>query len=149
MRLARKSRPFPDVDVTSFGDLAFLLIIFFILTTTFVKPMGSRLTIPSGTSDPNRKSDKDFPTINISADRILFNKDEVSFDELRRKLAGMKLPERREEERIIIVEAAPDVPFDRYFKVVTAVSRSGGILAIVEYEESRKDGKAGGQEASE
>ena len=138
MLVKRKIRPFGDVDVTSFSDLAFLLIIFFILTTTFVQPMGSRLTIPAGTTDPNQKSQKDTPTINLSEDKILYEKDEISMTQLRAKLQGLGLREQKEEARVVVLDCAQDVRFDRYFQVVTAVSQAGGILALVEGDEGGK-----------
>lgn len=147
MLVKRKIRPFGDVDVTSFSDLAFLLIIFFILTTTFVQPMGSRLTIPAGTSDPNQKSQKETPTINLSEDKILFEKDEISMAQLRAKLQGMNLREQKEEARVVVLDCSQDVRFDRYFQVVAAVSQAGGILALVEAEEGGKDaGKTAGND---
>lgn len=139
MLVKRKIRPFGDVDVTSFSDLAFLLIIFFILTTTFVQPMGSRLSIPAGTSDPNQKSQKETPTVNLSEEKILFEKDEVSLPQLRAKLEGMNLREQKDEARIIILDCAQDVRFERYFQIVTAISQAGGILALVEGEEGGKE----------
>ncbi|MBM4031608.1 MAG: biopolymer transporter ExbD, partial [Planctomycetes bacterium] len=48
----RKQRPFFEPEVTSFADIAFLLIIFFILTTTFVVPAGQKLDIPAASADP-------------------------------------------------------------------------------------------------
>jgi biopolymer transport protein ExbD len=138
MKLARKPRKIGDIDVTSFSDLAFLLIIFFVLTTTFSRPMGVGITIPSRTSDPEKKSSEEVPTINVSKDVVLLNKDEVTMVELRRKLVDLKLPERVEAQRIVILESAADVPYQRYFEIVTAVAHAGGILALVETVEEGK-----------
>lgn len=138
MRLARKSRPGGDVDVSSFSDLAFLLIIFFILTTTFTKDMGAKIAIPSGTSNPESKPEKDAPTVSLSTENILFNEDKVTLDELREKLKAMRLPEREENRRIIVLESAHDVRFEHYYEVVTAISRAGGVLALIEQIEEKK-----------
>lgn len=138
MKLARKPRKIGDIDVTSFSDLAFLLIIFFVLTTTFSRPMGAGIAIPSRTSDPEKKSSDEQPTINVSKDVLLLNKDEVTMGELRRKLKELKLPDRAEAQRIVILESAADVPYQRYFEVVTAVAGAGGVLALVEMVEEGK-----------
>lgn len=132
MRLPKKDRPFGDVDLSAFSDIAFLLIIFFVLTTTFVQYQGIGTEIPDSTSDPEQKQEWELPTVSLTADQLFLNERETGIRELRRELLGMKLSERVEEERAIIVESAPDVRFERYFQVVSAISRAGGILALVE-----------------
>ena len=132
MRLQRKSKPIGDVDVTAFSDLAFLLIVFFVLTTTFVRPFGAALTIPSSTSDPERKQEEEFPTINIGAEQLLLNEQEMTMEALRDALLEMELGKKADDKRFVVVDTAPDVGFQRYYRVVTAIARAGGILAIVE-----------------
>ena len=58
MRIVRKLKPTPDVDPVAFSDVAFLLIIFFILTTTFVRSTGNVLELPSGTRDAQPREEK-------------------------------------------------------------------------------------------
>jgi len=64
--LKRRPRAEPEINVASFSDIAFLLIIFFILTTTFAKPEGQTLQIPSGAPDKS-KSKEEQPTVNLSS----------------------------------------------------------------------------------
>lgn len=132
MKLPRKSRPSANLDLPSFSDMAFLLIIFFMLTSQFVDRIGTKTTIPSSTSNPEDKPEKELPSISLTADRVLWNEQEVTLDELRRRLNEMNLPQREEDKRIIVVESAPDVKYERYYRVVTAVSHAGGVLALVE-----------------
>jgi len=135
MKSVRKTRPFASIDLPSFSDLAFLLIIFFVLTTSFVTRIGTRTSIPSSTSDPKQQSQKDLPSISVSADGIYLSEEELTIEELRTKLVEMKLADKPEGERIIIVDSTPDVTFDRYFKIVTAISQAGGVLALVDKQE--------------
>ncbi len=132
MKIARKPRPAGDLDVTTFSDIAFLLIIFFVLTTTFTRTMGLAVIIPSSTQDPAKKSEGDYPTVVLAPDSITFHDKGVTLAELRESLANMKLGEKKEEARFIVLESSPDVQYDRYFDVVTAISKAGGILAIAE-----------------
>lgn len=147
MKIARKPRPPGDIDVTSFSDIAFLLIIFFVLTTTFVKTMGAAVAIPSSTQDPAKKTEEQYPTVVLAAESMKFRDRDVSLDQLREQLAEMKLPEKKEEQRFIVLESAPEVGYERYFQVMTAISRAGGILAISEaIEDKDKEKKEGAGE---
>ncbi len=138
MKLARKEKAGGDVDLTSFSDLAFLLIVFFVLTTTFVRPQGTSLTIPSKTTDPEDMPQQEIPTIHLTVDRVIFENRPTTLEGLRQRLFDMKLSERDEADRIIILEPTRDVTFERYFRVVTAISQAGGILAVVEPQEEGK-----------
>ncbi len=140
MRIARKPREFRDVDVTSFADVAFLLIIFFILTTTFSKSMGVSVMIPASTQEESQKPEEEYPTVALTAETLQFKEETLTIEEFREALKQMKLRERSESERVLIVECAPDVDYDRYYKVVTAIAREGGILALVESAESGEGG---------
>ncbi len=137
MRMKRKKTGDLEINVTSFSDLAFLLIIFFILTTTFVKPAGEKLQIPSGTTDPGKRTDKQL-TVNLKPDRILFGEKNrpVTMEELHHVLLQEKLPTLPEEQRIVILDSAPEVSYQRYFEAVMAISNAGGVLALVDYDDS-------------
>lgn len=133
-----------DVDVTSFADVAFLLIIFFILTTTFVQPMGKDLSIPSGAKG---ESSDDQLTVNMKYDQIYYGEKgvQLSIEELRERLKKEKLEKKPEKQRMVILEAGPNVPYQTYFSAMTVISAAGGIVALVE--ESSK-GSAGGSQTS-
>jgi len=140
MKLARKAKAAGDVDLTSFSDLAFLLIVFFILTTTFVRPQGASLSIPAKTEDPDDAPQEEIPTIYLYTDRVIFENRPSTLDRVRSRLFEMRLHERPEEDRVIILEPAPDVIFEDYYRIVTAIAEAGGILAIVE----QAEGEGGG-----
>ena len=138
----RKDRAKAEIETGSFSDISFLLIIFFVLTTTFEKMSGRAVDIPSAAPPEQQvqKEDKKTPTVNILADRILFGMDKsegesVSLSEFKVRLMKLGLGAKSEKERVVIVEMAEDVNWDRYFKVVTTIAETGGVVAIVEGDE--------------
>lgn len=138
----RKDRAKAEIETGSFSDISFLLIIFFVLTTTFEKMSGRAVDIPSAAPPEQQvqKEDKKTPTVNILADRILFGMDKsegesVSLSELKVRLMKLGLGAKSEKERVVIVEMTEDVNWDRYFKVVTTIAETGGVVAIVEGDE--------------
>ena len=139
MKIQRQRERNSEIDLSAFADIAFLLIIFFVLTTTFLRPMGARISIPSGTTDPEQKPEEDLPTVNLTTDTVLLNEDRTTLPELRAALLKMELPKREEEKRVVILECTPDVDFQRYFQVVTAISHAGGILALIEKDEDEEE----------
>ena len=130
-----KSRTLFEIDVTSFADIAVLLIIFFILTTTFMVPAGNKLEIPSGSTDPAQADQKQL-TINLTgtAIRYGFEGRRMSVEELRTALLKENFKAKPPSKRIVIVNSTPDVPYETYFEVVMAISSADGVLALLEEE---------------
>ena len=101
-------------DLTSFSDIANLLIIFFILTTSLVRPFGRRMDMPSSAKPPETRQQDGTPTVRIMPDRLMLaegegSEREVSMNELRADLWGRNFPSRPESERAVVVETSPDV----------------------------------------
>lgn len=63
----RTRRPMPRVDLTAMVDLAFLLITFFILTTTLQKPRSMKLTMPDSGPTTGEVSEKRTMTVVLGA----------------------------------------------------------------------------------
>lgn len=139
MQLKKRGDEEPVIDVGAFSDIAFLLIIFFILTTTFVKDAGNKMNIPSGSSDSSEQSEKNL-TINLKGDQILYGEDSLNLnmESLRDKLFALKLKEKPENERMVIVDSDADVKYEQYYKVVMAITAADGVLALVEQKAESK-----------
>ena len=109
MSIRKKYRAEPHLDMGPFSDVAFLLIIFFIVTTTLVRPMGRLIDIPSAASDKKEEERKNL-TVTLMVDKMLFGRDEASQKQtslpaFRAELAGMNLASKAEQDRMIVVGA--------------------------------------------
>ena len=116
-------------DLTSFSDIAFLLIIYFILATSFSKVTGLKTDIPSG-RQAEQASEKD-KTIMLRKDGLYYGEDTVTFEELRAELGRLKLDERPEGKRVVQFEAKAGVQWQEYYEVLATIRASGGQPGIV------------------
>lgn len=132
MSLRKRRRASAEVNVGPFSDIAFLLIIFFILTATLTLLAGNKLRIPSAEKSKS-KSQTEQPTITLAGDRITWGQGTrgLMLDELRAMLLGLELPNRPEGKRIVVINCAPSVPWQRYYEVIMAVNEAGGILGLI------------------
>jgi biopolymer transport protein ExbD len=135
-RRRRRTPGDEKVPVESFADIAFLLIVFFLLTTTFVKTMGFRTDIPSGEKSEAKQEKSSI--IKLTPGQIVYNDDPVSIEDLRVKLAKLELAEKEGDEKIVMLEATKDIKYQAYYEVMAAISWAGGVVAVVEDVEGGK-----------
>ncbi|MFM8291648.1 MAG: ExbD/TolR family protein [Planctomycetia bacterium] len=132
----RKEKRDLEIPTDSVSDIAFLLIIFFILTTTLSKLTGFSAELPAAAaSQQAAKTDAKTPTVQLTNDKLLFNEQEVGFDSLRERLLDLRLGTKQGEERVVMLEAAGKVDYQVYYEAMAAISAAGGVVAIVEEDE--------------
>lgn len=122
-------------DLTSFADIAFLLIIYFILATSFHQQMGLKTDIPAGQKAQEAQPDK--KAVTLHPDGIYWGGRPVSAAELRRELVALRLAERGANDRVVQFEAKSGVAWQEYYEVLAAIRNAGGEPGIVM--ESDKD----------
>lgn len=129
----RKEKRDLDIPTDSVSDIAFLLIIFFILTTTLSKLSGFTAELPSADASQKQAAatDTKTPGVQIAGGKLLFNEQEVSLDTLRDRLLDLQLG-KEGQEKVVMLEAAGAVDYQTYYQAMAAISAAGGVVAIVE-----------------
>lgn len=130
-RTAQEKRRVGGIPTDSFSDIAFLLIIYFLLATTMVKVKSIRADMPAGEKQSQAKLDKT-PIVNLRGSEIFFSDKKVTLEELNARLAALNLAEQPGEKRVIMLEALRTTPYEVYFAALAAISANGGVVAIVE-----------------
>ena len=122
------------IPTGSFSDIAFLLIIFFLVATSLVKVKSITADLPTGEKQAEAPVDET-PVINLRGSDIFFSEKKVTIENLNDRLAALKLAEQPPEERVIMLEATSTTGYEVYYQVLAAISSNSGVVAIVEEEE--------------
>jgi len=123
-----------EIPTGSFSDIAFLLIIYFLVATTLLKVKTITADLPSGEKAAQAQSEKT-PIVNLRGAEIYFNDKRLEIAELEARLAALELPSKDPSQRIVMLESAGGTPYANYFKALAAISANGGVVALVEEEE--------------
>ena len=123
-----------EIPTGSFSDIAFLLIIYFIVMTTLVKVKSITADLPSGEKQAEAQIDKT-PTVNLRGQDILFNDKAVTLDELNIALDELYLDQKPPEKKVVMLESSDETPYNLYFQALSAISHHGGVVALVEEEQ--------------
>lgn len=127
MRLETRDRRKALINVTSLIDVVFLLLIFFVVTSTFLERPGLDLSLPkSGTAQTAPRRDV---TVRIDADGSMFVGDERVPPE---RLAGL-LRERldRQESRRVVLEADERTTHGHVVQAMDAAREAGATALVV------------------
>ena len=123
-----------EIPTGSFSDIAFLLIIYFLVATTLVKLMAIKAELPSGEKTTQTKTDKT-PTVQLRGGQIMFNDKKVDMAELNERLAALDLHDAEGDKKVILLESSSDTTYQSQYQTLALISSNGGVVAFVEEDE--------------
>lgn len=113
------------VDIAPLIDIVFILLIFFLVTTTFVRDTGVEVTRPQATATKSLESNS--LRVSVTSNGHLYTDGHrVSLEEFRTKVSAFVA---RERERTVVVIPDGDLPSKRLVEVMDA-ARLGGAKDI-------------------
>lgn len=122
MRLGKdKNKVSTEFNMSSMTDIVFLLLIFFMITSTMVTTNALDLVLPKGKgkTDSNKSI-----SVNITKDlQFYIDKNQIAKEELEQKLLEL-LPQETEENRAIVLRAEEDVPYKDVIYVMDIANRN-------------------------
>jgi biopolymer transport protein ExbD len=135
-RRKKKAKSHREINIPtgSFSDIAFLLILYFMVATTLVRTKSITADLPTGEKQSEAQVDET-PVVNLRGPDIYFSDKKVSLENLNARLAALKLSEQDPEQRVIMLESTNVTGYETYYQALAAISAHGGVVAIVEEEE--------------
>ena len=131
MKLRKPRRVSPTVPLASMGDIAFLLTIFFILTSNFAKDDTRNITPPSARELAQLENQN--VSVSIDADGgIFFNGRPVgSAATVEAGVAGFLAGKKDAKDRMVVFRCDQGVDKKVFEPVLAAISKAGGVIAAV------------------
>jgi len=125
MKIKKKTRVSDEIPSSSMADIAFLLLVFFLVTTQFDTKKGLNLTLPPLAEDAEevKMKQKNIAKIRVSQDgNIDFDGEIVGLRELRRslqeKLAG-------NDKMVVSLETDPRASYQNMIDVLDEIQLAG------------------------
>ena len=130
MEFKRKLKKDAFIDITSLVDIVFLLLIFFVVTTTFRESPGLNLDLPE-TRDAAGVRLRDLEVSVVAAGAaggavVYLGEQAISIDELEERLRR-EIASREPDRRALVVRADREVRFDTVFRVLDIARRAGAL----------------------
>ncbi len=112
----RRSKVPTDIPSASMADIAFLLLVFFLSTTTFSLELGLLLQLPGQQSEVKRISRKNIRVIKTLADgSVTMGNEFVTVPEIRGRIEE-KI--RENDKLVVVIETHPQARYETYVAVL-------------------------------
>ncbi len=128
MGFRRRITEAPRVDLTPMIDVVFLLLIFFMISTTFIEKPGLKITLPESTV-LQLESDKRELSVYLAADgQIYLQRQSIAFVDLTEKLSAYGASAKQ---MVFVLMADKDVSHGQVIQLMDMAKSAGfGELAI-------------------
>lgn len=140
MKLQRKIKPEPMVPMASMSDIAFLLIIFFMVSTTFMKEAGIKAKPPKAKQGEELKK-KSLATITVDENgESYFDGDKLSIASLGKAIQE-RIAQRNPKDRIVVLKCDKEIKSVYFIKAIEQISQAGATLEIWVEPKGKKEAK--------
>jgi len=135
MEFRRRKRILSRLEITPLIDVVLLLLIFFMISTTFVTTPGIKVKLPRSTTSQAETKEQDLVVVITEEGQLYFDNKRVSLDRLRfgleEKLSGNK-------DRLLIVKADKESKHGRVVEVMDLAKKLGISRIAIATEPTKK-----------
>jgi biopolymer transport protein ExbD/biopolymer transport protein TolR len=137
MGFRRRFQESPKIDLTPMVDIVFLLVIFFMISTTFVEQPGVKIDLPEAGSQYLKQSEREVRVYLAGNGDIYLQQEKVTLDQLQQQLSGYSSVVA--ESMTFILMADTTIQHGAVVQLMDVAKRAGfGHLAIAT-DEKKKD----------
>lgn len=131
MKMKRHHKAAPHVPFIALADIAWQIIIFFLVASSFARNDSINVDLPSGSKSTSSKQEMSV-TVQAGEAALMLDGKTVDMNELsaeiKRKLEGRV----SEQARAVVVQFRDDISFQRNAEILYAIQKAGGIVVISE-----------------
>lgn len=133
MKFEMKHKPISMFNFISLADVVLLLLIYFLLTSTYVVQKGIRVRLPKSVTSEKTTVSKQITVTVIKSGAVFLNGKPVSMDNLSAKVKQLL---EKNPKQIIVLRADASIPLEKAVKVLDEAKKAGGEkLLIATYKE--------------
>ena len=118
-----RHREVPSLNTSSTADISFMLLIFFLVTSSMDAGKGLRRQLPPPPQDQEQVADirrEDIMTVVLAADgQLTMNGDTIGLAQLQQEVTRFAAVNPKH--RVIAIKAAPEARYDDYFQLQNAL----------------------------
>ncbi len=120
MKLRNKFKLNIDLPTSSQSDIAFLLIIFFIITAVFFERTGIIFKLPSHSGKTMKLTPEEFIKVELYNDFLKINNNQINYSEFYNLFENIKKSTKR---NVAIIYFSDDLKYDKFINVFQNIKK--------------------------
>lgn len=137
MKIRRNRKLLVDPPEAATGDIAFILIVFFLVCASVQPDQGREQQLPRSEEQQEKKNQTKNPTVLIKRGEVDVNDQRIKLPELPQKIGELLRGKERPEDRIVVVKSAKDTPYHFWIDITGQIEQAGGVITL-QIEEERE-----------
>lgn len=126
MAIKRKTKAEPNFSMSSMTDIVFLLLIFFLITSTLVNPNALKLLLPKSSNQISAKatvsvSIKHYPNNNTFSYHINGDRNSIPFSQIEESIQGLLM---ESDDPTFSIYADKSVPIEQVVNIMNIAKRN-------------------------
>ncbi len=126
MKFQRHHKPTPHVPFIALADIAWQIIIFFLIASTFARNEAMKVDLPGTAGGQNGKYEENV-TVQAGEQMLMIDGKNVEMSQLQPRIKDMLAGKNSEQGRIVVLIAKDDLSFQRSSELLYAIQKAGGI----------------------
>ncbi len=137
IRPRRTTKLLVEPPASATGDIAFNLIVFFLVCASIQPDSGRTQEIPRSEEKQEQKEEQQNIEVAITGNlaAISINGDTMRTPELLPRLTGLLKGKSKPQDKIVILKSKLDTPYHHWILVTAEIEKAGGIVTIQREEE--------------
>ena len=136
LRGRRENKLLVEPAAVATGDIAFNLIVFFLVCASTQPGSGRKQELPrSEQTKTEQKSDNIEIALTRTATVVSVNGEPVKMGDLSARLTRLLSGKTRPEDKVVVMKTKPDVPYEHWIAVAALIQDKGASLTIQREEE--------------
>ena len=119
-----------DPPASASSDIAFILIIFFLVCAAVQPETGISQVLPRTEAKEDKRDQSKNLEVSITPTSIVLNGSPLQLPEFTKRITAALAEKQRDADRIVVVKSAPDTPYPTWMKVSQAIDNAGGVLTL-------------------
>lgn len=116
------------------NDIAFILIVFFLVCASVEPEDGRSQTIPRGEKNENQENSQTIE-VGLTPASVTIDGTPYHQDQFANRIKQLIAQKKKESEQVVVVKSQADVPYEHWIAMTEIIEKAGGVVTLLLEEE--------------
>ena len=126
----RRNKLLPEPPAGASSDIAFILIVFFLVCASVQPEQGRPQEIPKMEEEPDKKEKNKNPEVELTRTVVILNGDAVKDKMFESRLNPLLAGKQNPGDRVVMLKSRKDVSYERWIRFTGLIEKAGGIVTL-------------------